>query len=58
MLQQEGLKNSWARHQQQHQKLAQGFNELGLDFIVPENERLPQLNSVYIPKGVDDAKVR
>ena len=58
MLHQEGLENSWARHKTQHQKLALGFADLGLEFIVPENERLPQLNSVYIPKGVDDAKVR
>ncbi len=58
MLQQEGLENSWARHKTQHQKLAQGFNDLGIEFIVPESERLPQLNSVHIPKGVDDAKVR
>jgi len=58
MLQNEGLENSWARHQAQHEKLALGFADLGLDFIVPKEERLPQLNAVYIPKGVDDAKVR
>jgi len=58
MLKQEGLENSWARHQAQHQKLAQGLIALGLDFIVPENERLPQLNTVAIPQGIDDAKVR
>ena len=58
ILKQEGLENSWARHQKQHLKLAQGLNDLGLDFIVPKNERLPQLNSVYIPQGIDDVKVR
>jgi alanine-glyoxylate transaminase/serine-glyoxylate transaminase/serine-pyruvate transaminase len=58
MLQQEGLENSWARHQTQHNSLAKGLTKLGLDFIVPEDERLPQLNSVYIPEGIDDAKVR
>ncbi len=58
MLQQEGLENSWARHQTQHNALAKGLTNLGLDFIVPEAERLPQLNSVYIPEGIDDAKVR
>lgn len=54
----EGLENSWARHKQMHQQLAQGLAELGIKFIVPEDERLPQLNSVHIPEGVDDAKVR
>jgi alanine-glyoxylate transaminase/serine-glyoxylate transaminase/serine-pyruvate transaminase len=58
MLQQEGIENAWARHTQQHEKLAKGLVDLGLNFIVPENERLPQLNLVYIPEGIDDAKVR
>jgi alanine-glyoxylate transaminase/serine-glyoxylate transaminase/serine-pyruvate transaminase len=58
MLSQEGVENSWTRHQRQHEALAQGLTDLGLDFIVPEGERLPQLNSVYIPTGVDDVKVR
>ncbi len=58
MLQNEGLENSWARHQSQHQVLAKGLQNLGIDFIVPENERLPQLNTVHIPQGIDDVKVR
>lgn len=58
MLKQEGLENSWARHQTQHLKLAEGLTSLGLNFIVPEGERLPQLNTVKIPQGVEDAKVR
>jgi alanine-glyoxylate transaminase/serine-glyoxylate transaminase/serine-pyruvate transaminase len=58
MLQQEGIENAWARHKLQHEKLAKGLANLGLDFIVPAEERLPQLNLVYIPKGIDDAKVR
>jgi alanine-glyoxylate transaminase/serine-glyoxylate transaminase/serine-pyruvate transaminase len=31
---------------------------MGNDFIVPEGDRLPQLNAVTIPEGVDDAAVR
>jgi alanine-glyoxylate transaminase/serine-glyoxylate transaminase/serine-pyruvate transaminase len=58
ILQDEGLENSWNRHQQMHNKLATGLRDLGLDFIVPESERLPQLNAVYIPEGIDDNKVR
>lgn len=58
ILQNEGIENSWQRHQQQHDKLALGLADLGLDFIVPKEERLPQLNAVYIPKNIDDAKVR
>jgi alanine-glyoxylate transaminase/serine-glyoxylate transaminase/serine-pyruvate transaminase len=58
MLQQEGLENSWARHANQHQNLKVGLESLGINFIVPESERLPQLNTVSIPDGVDDVKVR
>jgi len=58
MLQDEGLENAWARHQQHHQALKAGLEALGLDFVVPVSERLPQLNAVGIPKGVDDAAVR
>lgn len=58
MLQNEGIENSWARHKAQHDKLASGLEDLGLKFIVPADERLPQLNSVFIPEGIDDATVR
>ncbi|WP_076419011.1 alanine--glyoxylate aminotransferase family protein [Colwellia sp. UCD-KL20] len=58
MLKNEGLENSWARHAKQHKALAAGLADLGINYIVPEDERLPQLNSVYIPDGINDAKVR
>jgi len=58
MLHNEGLENAWARHQTQHEKLAEGLEKLGIQFIVPKDERLPQLNAVYIPEGVDDVTVR
>lgn len=54
----EGLEQSWQRHRQMHERLADGLGALGLDFIVPQGERLPQLNTVTIPQGVDDAAVR
>ena len=41
-----------------HQELKQGLEALGIQFIVDEAFRLPQLNAVYIPEGVDDAAVR
>lgn len=58
LLAEEGLEQSWQRHKDMHQLLKQGLNELGLEFVVAEPYRLPQLNSVYIPAGVDDAAVR
>jgi len=58
MLQEEGLENSWARHQKNHLALKAGLEAMGLTFIVKEADRLPQLNAVSIPAGVDDAAVR
>ncbi len=57
-LKEEGLEASWARHRRHHLALKAGFDVLGLRFVVPEAARLPQLNAVYIPEGVDDAAVR
>ncbi len=58
MLAEEGLEASWARHRSMHEALRDGLEGLGLSFVVPENERLPQLNSVTFPAGVDDAAAR
>jgi alanine-glyoxylate transaminase/serine-glyoxylate transaminase/serine-pyruvate transaminase len=58
IVREEGLENSWARHQRNHLSLRAGLEEMGIGFLVPEKDRLPQLNTVTIPKGVDDASVR
>ncbi len=58
ILQEEGIENSWARHQKNHEALRAGFEAMGLNFVVPEGQRLPQLNAVSIPDGVDEAAVR
>jgi alanine-glyoxylate transaminase/serine-glyoxylate transaminase/serine-pyruvate transaminase len=58
MLQQEGLEASWARHAKNHRALRAGIEAMGLEFIVQENQRLPQLNAISVPRGVDDAVVR
>ncbi|MCB2384545.1 alanine--glyoxylate aminotransferase family protein [Shewanella sp. SR1] len=58
MLAAEGLENAWQRHHEMHLVLRAGLEKLGLNFVVAEDYRLPQLNTVYIPAGVDDAPVR
>ena len=58
MLQEEGLEQSWARHRRNHLALRAGIEALGLELVVPEAERLPQLNAVSVPAGVDEALVR
>ncbi len=58
ILQEEGLENAWARHEQHHLALRAGLEAMGLQFVVKEGDRLPQLNAVTIPGGVEDAPVR
>lgn len=58
ILQEEGLENAWARHEHHHQALRAGLEAMGMRFVVKEGDRLPQLNAVTIPEGVDDAAVR
>lgn len=58
IVQEEGLEAAWARHRRNHLALRAGLEALGLRFVVPEADRLPQLNAVAIPDGVDDAAVR
>ena len=58
MLQEEGLEAAHARHLRNHLALVAGLEAMGLEMAVEEAYRLPQLNSVLIPDGVDDASVR
>jgi len=58
ILQEEGIENAWARHQRHHNALRAGIEAMGLSFHVDEASRLPQLNAVTIPGGIDEAAVR
>jgi len=58
MLKDEGLENAWARHKKNHLALRAGLEAMGLSFVVDEDSRLPQLNSVTVPDGIDEAIVR
>jgi alanine-glyoxylate transaminase/serine-glyoxylate transaminase/serine-pyruvate transaminase len=58
MLQEEGLAATQARHWLNHRALVAGLEAMGLSMAVASNYRLPQLNSVIIPEGVDDAALR
>jgi alanine-glyoxylate transaminase/serine-glyoxylate transaminase/serine-pyruvate transaminase len=58
MLKEEGLEQAWARHRQNHEALKAGVEALGLQFLVKEQDRLPQLNAVTLPAGLDEAAAR
>ena len=58
IMEQEGVENAWHRHSDNHKLLRSALEQLGLEFIVDPEYRLPQLNSVRIPEGINDAEVR
>jgi alanine-glyoxylate transaminase/serine-glyoxylate transaminase/serine-pyruvate transaminase len=58
LLAEEGLEAAWARHAAMHAELRDGLEAMGIEFVVAADDRLPQLNTVHIPAGVDDAAVR
>ena len=54
----EGLDARIKRHYENHLLLRAGLEDLGFEFLVEEQYRLPQLNAVKIPAGLEDASVR
>jgi len=54
----EGLPARFARHRDAHAYLAARLGELGIGFVSQDGHRLPMLNAIGIPAGVDDAAVR
>lgn len=59
LLREEGLENTWTRHQQSHLALVRGVEALGLKMFVEDPAaRAWTVNTICIPAGVDDAPVR
>ncbi len=58
MLQEEGLENSWARHERNHKALRAGLETFGMQYLVDEGYRLPQMNAVRVLPGIDEKEVR
>jgi len=58
IIQEEGLRQRFERHYVNHHALETGLKTLGIDFFAEDGRRLPMLNAVTIPKGIDDLKIR
>lgn len=58
IVREEGLEQAWARHRSNHLALKAGLEALGIEYLVDEPFRLPQLNAVTVPEGIDEAAVR
>ncbi len=54
----EGLEASYARHQKNHERLRDGLEKLGFEFVVAPGYRLPHLNAVKIPASLEDRSTR
>ncbi|HWY57064.1 MAG TPA: alanine--glyoxylate aminotransferase family protein [Terriglobales bacterium] len=54
----EGIENRWERHRRSHRSFVKGVEAMGLRLHVPEAHRIATLNTVCVPKGVDEAKIR
>jgi alanine-glyoxylate transaminase / serine-glyoxylate transaminase / serine-pyruvate transaminase len=58
LIEEEGLEERIRRHTLNHKALVAGVEAMGLEMLVAPEYRLPSLNTVKIPAGVDDIKVR
>lgn len=58
LLLQEGPEKAFTRHRKNHLNLVRGLKDLGMEMLVEERWRLPMLNTVMIPEGVDELSVR
>ena len=58
LIEEEGLEKRVARHLRNHKALVAGVEAMGLSMLVEPQHRLPSLNTVRVPEGADDVKVR
>jgi alanine-glyoxylate transaminase/serine-glyoxylate transaminase/serine-pyruvate transaminase len=58
IVREEGLASRFLRHRAAHEHLAAAVAELGLSFVSQEGHRLPMLNAIAAPAGVDEAAIR
>jgi len=54
----EGVSTRFARHQRAHEYFVRRIEKEGLKLLVPPGRRIPNLNTVCVPEGVDDPKTR
>jgi alanine-glyoxylate transaminase/serine-glyoxylate transaminase/serine-pyruvate transaminase len=54
----EGQQAAIVRHGRMHEALVAGLDAMGLQLLTEAPHRLPQLNPVLVPQGVDEAAVR
>ena len=58
LIEEEGLQNRFERHLKNHQALVAGVEAMGLEMLVKPEHRLPTLNTIRVPDGINEAEVR
>jgi alanine-glyoxylate transaminase / serine-glyoxylate transaminase / serine-pyruvate transaminase len=54
----EGIEIRWERHRRSNKAFVKGIEAMGLRMHVPAEHRIATLNTVCVPAGVDEAKIR
>jgi alanine-glyoxylate transaminase/serine-glyoxylate transaminase/serine-pyruvate transaminase len=58
IVEEEGLENRFARHRRNHLAFVAGCEAMGLTMHAAPDKRLCALNTVRVPQGIEDLKVR
>lgn len=58
LIESEGVQQRWRRHRDAHGYFVERIQSMGLAMFVAEGKRIPNLNTVLVPPGAADAKVR
>jgi alanine-glyoxylate transaminase/serine-glyoxylate transaminase/serine-pyruvate transaminase len=58
VISEEGAEKRWERHRRCHEMFVHGIESMGLHMHVAPGQRIWTLNTVTVPSGIDDAKVR
>jgi alanine-glyoxylate transaminase/serine-glyoxylate transaminase/serine-pyruvate transaminase len=54
----EGIEERWERHRRHSRALVAGLEALGCRLFARQGRRLPVVNTVWVPPGIDEASVR
>lgn len=54
----EGIEQAWARHAHCGALVQEGLGAMGFELFAQEGHRLPELTTVWVPDGIDEAAVR
>jgi alanine-glyoxylate transaminase/serine-glyoxylate transaminase/serine-pyruvate transaminase len=57
-IREEGAANRFQRHMRAHAEFVRRIEAIGLKMHVAPGQRIPNLNTVRVPEGIDDAQVR